>query len=180
MPMIMYTFLESYDWMGKVIIPFDTHEGSGQAQTVSSIRKECSGASVINGFSVRGSVAQNNGDTARETVKTWLTNNHFSEIAENNMVYTLQDIRNLQDFLLTRPTEEELTGTFIKLMYQLNISTKYPVHIIWFIINQKVDNRLTIFLLYNQTQIWYKLVKGQRCRKDAVVFFCNRRKIYGP
>ena len=26
------------------------------------------------------------------------------------MVYSLQDIRNLQDFLLTRPTEEELTG----------------------------------------------------------------------
>jgi len=110
MPMIMYTFLESYDWTGKIVIPFNTHEGSGQAQTVSSIRKECSGASVMNGFSVRGSVAQNNGDTARETVKTWLTNNHFSEIAENNMVYTLQDIRNLQDFLLTRPTEEELTG----------------------------------------------------------------------
>lgn len=110
MPMIMYTFLESYDWTGKVVIPFNTHEGSGQAQTVSAIRKECSGASVMNGFSVRGSVAQNNGETARETAHTWLSSNHFSEIAENKMVYSLQDIRNLQDFLLTRPTEEELTG----------------------------------------------------------------------
>ncbi len=110
MPMIMYTFLESYDWTGKVVIPFNTHEGSGQAQTVSAIRKECSGASVMNGFSVRGSVAQNNGETARETAHTWLSSNHFSEIAENKMVYSLQDIRNLNDFLLTRPTEEELTG----------------------------------------------------------------------
>lgn len=110
MPMIMYTFLESYDWTGKVVIPFNTHEGSGQAQTVSSIRKECSGASVMNGFSVRGSVAQNNRDTARETVQKWLSGNHFSEIAENKMVYIWQDIRNLQDFLLAKPVEENLTG----------------------------------------------------------------------
>ncbi|MEE5994034.1 MAG: flavodoxin [Oscillospiraceae bacterium] len=33
MPVIMYTFLESYDWTGKGVIPFNTHEGSIQAQT---------------------------------------------------------------------------------------------------------------------------------------------------
>lgn len=110
MPMIMYTFLENYDWTGKVVIPFNTHEGSGQAQTVASVRKECNIASVMNGFSVRGSVAQNNGDTARETVQKWLSDNRFADIVANGVVYTLQDIRNLQDFLLTRPTKEKLTG----------------------------------------------------------------------
>lgn len=110
MPMIMYTFLESYDLTGKVVIPFNTHEGSGQAQTVSSIRKECNTASVMNGFSVRGSVAQNNVDTARETVQQWLSDNRFEDIAANGVVYTLQDIRNLQDFLLAKPTEEKMTG----------------------------------------------------------------------
>ncbi len=110
MPMILYTFLESYDWTGKVVIPFNTHEGSGQAQTVSAIRKECVKASVMNGFSVRGSVAQNNGNTTRETVQKWLSDNRFAEIAANGVVYTLQDIRNLQDFLLAKPTEENLTG----------------------------------------------------------------------
>lgn len=110
MPMIMYTFLESYDWTGNVIIPFNTHEGSGQAQTVSSIRKECNIASVMNGFSVRGSVAQNNGTAARETVQNWLSDNQFADIAANGVVYTVQDVRNLQDFLLAKPTEENLTG----------------------------------------------------------------------
>ena len=37
MPMAMYTFLESYDWNGKTVIPFNTHEGSGQANTVATI-----------------------------------------------------------------------------------------------------------------------------------------------
>ncbi len=31
-------------------------------------------------------------------------------VSESNYEYTIQDIRNLQDFLLTRPTEEDLTG----------------------------------------------------------------------
>ena len=33
MPMAVYTFLESYDFSGKTIIPFCTHEGSGLSST---------------------------------------------------------------------------------------------------------------------------------------------------
>ena len=29
MPMVLFTFLEHYDWTGKRIIPFCTNEGSG-------------------------------------------------------------------------------------------------------------------------------------------------------
>ena len=111
MPMAMYTFLESYDWNGKTVIPFNTHEGSGQANTVTTIKGICEGADVMSGFSVRGSVAQNDGASARTIVQNWLDSNNFEAFARKQVThYTLQDIRNLQDFLLTKPTEEDLRG----------------------------------------------------------------------
>lgn len=39
-------FLESYDFSGKTVIPFDTNGGSGLADTVSVITKACPGATV--------------------------------------------------------------------------------------------------------------------------------------
>lgn len=111
MPMAMYNFLESYDWSDKTVIPFNTHEGSGQANTVNTIKGICEGAEVMSGFSIRGSIAQNERSSAREVVQNWLDTNNFEAIAEKKEVhYTLQDIRNIQDYLLTRPTEEDLTG----------------------------------------------------------------------
>lgn len=111
MPMAMYTFLESYDWNGKTVIPFNTHEGSGQANTVTTIKGICEGADVMSGFSVRGSVAQNDGASARTIVQNWLDSNNFEALTQKQVTnYTLQDIRNLQDFLLAKPTEEDLRG----------------------------------------------------------------------
>ena len=43
MPMAVYTFLEHYDFTGKVICPFCTHEGSGLSQTEQDIRKAAPG-----------------------------------------------------------------------------------------------------------------------------------------
>lgn len=37
LPMPLYTFLESYDFSGKTIIPFVTHGGSGFSRTISTI-----------------------------------------------------------------------------------------------------------------------------------------------
>lgn len=39
MPMAVYTFLEHYDFTGKTVHPFCTHEGSGLAHTVQDIQK---------------------------------------------------------------------------------------------------------------------------------------------
>ena len=39
MPMAVYSFLEHYDFTGKLICPFCTHEGSGLSQTERDIRK---------------------------------------------------------------------------------------------------------------------------------------------
>ena len=55
MPMVLFTFLEHYGWTGKRIIPFCTNEGSGLGNSVSDIKKLCTGADVEAGASFTGS-----------------------------------------------------------------------------------------------------------------------------
>ncbi|MDO5547194.1 MAG: flavodoxin [Eubacteriales bacterium] len=77
MPMAVYTFLESYDFSGKTIVPFCTHEGSGLSSTESSIAEICSDAEVLEGLAIRGSVAQNSQEEAKEAVVSWLSEAGF-------------------------------------------------------------------------------------------------------
>lgn len=72
MPMPVYTFLESYDFTGKTVIPFDTNGGSGLADTVSAIKTACPGATVKDGLAVSGKEAQTQQNTARSEVHDWL------------------------------------------------------------------------------------------------------------
>jgi flavodoxin len=72
MPMAVYTFLESYDFAGKTIIPFCTHAGSGLAGTVRSITSACPGASVESGLAISGTTAQNDRESAKNAVIQWL------------------------------------------------------------------------------------------------------------
>ena len=52
MPMAVYTFLEHYDFTGKTIHPFCTHEGSGLSDTENDIRKAAHGAAVTKGLAI--------------------------------------------------------------------------------------------------------------------------------
>lgn len=53
MPMILYTFLEQYDFSGKTIIPFCTHGGSGFSRTIRTMQDKQPGATVIrNGYAL--------------------------------------------------------------------------------------------------------------------------------
>ena len=45
-PRIVNTFLESYDFSGKIIVPFATSGGSGVDQVNSSIQSSCAGADL--------------------------------------------------------------------------------------------------------------------------------------
>lgn len=58
MPMVCYTFLESYDFSGKRIIPFCTNEGSGMGSSERFIKKLCPNATVLNGISIHGAEVQ--------------------------------------------------------------------------------------------------------------------------
>lgn len=69
LPQILYTFLESYDFEGKTVIPFSTHGGSGLASTVSTIKKKLSNSNVEdNAFTM----SRNNMEQAPGKVEEWL------------------------------------------------------------------------------------------------------------
>lgn len=68
MPMAVYTFLESFDFTGKKIYPFCTHEGSGLSGTEQDIRKSAKGAAVEKGLAMLGSSV----DSAKQTLQKWI------------------------------------------------------------------------------------------------------------
>ncbi len=68
MPMAVYTFLEKYDWNGKTIHPFCTHEGSGLSGTVQDIQKAAPGAAVTGGLAIHGSSV----DSAKPALEKWV------------------------------------------------------------------------------------------------------------
>ena len=64
LPMPLYTFLESYDFSGKTIVPFTTHGGSGFSRTIQTIQELQPNATVVeDGLSIsRNSVPDAQGD----------------------------------------------------------------------------------------------------------------------
>ena len=68
MPMAVYTFLENYDFTGKTIHPFCTHEGSGLSRTVQDIQKAAPGAVVARGLAIHGSSV----DGAQTALEKWI------------------------------------------------------------------------------------------------------------
>ncbi|MBU3201362.1 flavodoxin [Clostridium estertheticum] len=74
-PMPVYTFLEEYDFSGKSIVPFATHEGSGLGSSVKDIKKLCPDSNVLDGLEVRGS----NVTKAQSDVENWLKKNGMTE-----------------------------------------------------------------------------------------------------
>ncbi|MGM9926467.1 MAG: flavodoxin [Bacillus sp. (in: firmicutes)] len=71
MPMAVCTFLEAYNFSGKIIIPFCTNEGSGLGHSVSDLKQLCPNATIKNGLAVRGSSVENK--ATQENVERWLS-----------------------------------------------------------------------------------------------------------
>ncbi len=67
-PMPLYTFLESYDFSGKIILPFCTNGGSGLGRSVSDIQKLCPKATVGEGLAIRTEHAK----SASNDITAWL------------------------------------------------------------------------------------------------------------
>ena len=73
MPMAVYTFMESYDFQGKTIIPFCTSAGDVLTGRESSIIPEhAKGAKVLDGLGIEGKRAQQNPDSVKPEVQKWL------------------------------------------------------------------------------------------------------------
>ena len=73
-PMILYTLFEHYDFSGKTLIPFNTHMGSGDGGTYSTIRELCPKANVLPGLPVEMSDAERG---VEKPVETWLKNLNY-------------------------------------------------------------------------------------------------------
>lgn len=59
LPMIVYSFIEKHDFNGKTVVPFNTHEGSGNSGTYEILKSKLAGANVIgDGFNMTGNKAR--------------------------------------------------------------------------------------------------------------------------
>ncbi|MFV0539357.1 MAG: flavodoxin [Dysgonomonas sp.] len=65
------TFLSSYSFSGKTILPFITHEGSRMGRSESDIKKLCPTATLLGGLPIRGSSVKNAGND----IQKWLKDN---------------------------------------------------------------------------------------------------------
>lgn len=68
MPMAVFTFLEHFDFTGKTICPFCTHEGSGMGSSEADIRRLCPAAKLKKGLAIRGGSA----GYAEPEIRRWL------------------------------------------------------------------------------------------------------------
>ncbi len=72
-PMAVFSFLEEYDFGGKTIIPFCTHEGSGLGNSVKDIKNCCKNSEIKNGLAIHGAEAKN----SEKVIKKWLKGLNF-------------------------------------------------------------------------------------------------------
>ena len=71
--MAVYTFMESYNFQGKTIIPFCTSAGdvlTGKENRV--IPEHAKGAKVLEGLGIEGKRAQQNPESVKPEVQKWL------------------------------------------------------------------------------------------------------------
>ena len=67
-PMAVYTFVESYDWDGKTLVPFNTSASGGFGSSLSGLEESASGAAILEGISF---TERTLGD-AQSEVTAWL------------------------------------------------------------------------------------------------------------
>ena len=75
MPMILYTFFDTYDFSGKTIIPFNTHGGSGFSRTISTIKDLEPNAEVKDGKSISRNVIED----AEQEIIDWVKSLGFEK-----------------------------------------------------------------------------------------------------
>lgn len=76
LPMAVETFLEEYDFTGKTIIPFASHEGSGLGSGPRDIEPLCPDATVLDGLAVRGGSVSG----AQSDVESWISNLNLDDL----------------------------------------------------------------------------------------------------
>ncbi|MBQ3325568.1 flavodoxin [Candidatus Saccharibacteria bacterium] len=71
LPMVVYSFIEKHNFSGKVVMPFNTHEGSGNAGTNETLKSLMPGAILKgDGFNMTGSIART--EEGIKKINNWL------------------------------------------------------------------------------------------------------------
>lgn len=70
-PVVINTFLESYDLSGKTVIPFCTSGGSDIEETLESFKSSCNSNKILEGITISGS--SGNSNSGKEKLKNWIT-----------------------------------------------------------------------------------------------------------
>ena len=68
-PPILKNFFQKYNMEGKTIIPFNTHEGSGDGNTYDMIRNDIKKSKVLEGLAIRGGDVS---DKQKNKIDRWL------------------------------------------------------------------------------------------------------------
>lgn len=86
-PQAVRTFLEAYDFSGKTIIPFCTHDGYGSGQSYRDIAIACPDSTVLDGLAIDSSEVL----AAEEPLNDWLSK--LNLVTEEKQAETPIDIR---------------------------------------------------------------------------------------
>ncbi len=83
-PMAVFTYLESQDFEGKIIVPFITHEGSGFGNVEEDIKKSSNASKYLDGLAIHS----NNLNNAKKKVEKWIQklDFHNTESVENEEI----------------------------------------------------------------------------------------------
>ncbi len=106
-PMVVEGFIDNHNFDEKVVIPFNTHAGSGNAGTYKIIEDKLFNSTVMKGLPVKGETARTN-EGKSETIK-WLEELGFKEKTnrENNVEKTSVMENNINNIIIDEKQEEQ-------------------------------------------------------------------------
>ena len=92
-PNIVYTQLLKLNFAGKVIYPFNTHEGSEAGSSFGDVMLHTPGGIVKKGVSIRGSVIRSNKKESLKIIQKWLHENFgYVYDCENKLKFKFMSI----------------------------------------------------------------------------------------
>ncbi|MCR4706489.1 MAG: DUF4440 domain-containing protein [Clostridiales bacterium] len=102
MPQAIFSFIEEYEMAGKIVIPFNTHEGSGQSGTQRVIEDALPGCTVLQGLAIQGKVAQEDPQRTRTLIDEWLEGMNMKKSAAGAEAEVLATYEAIQQAMIDK------------------------------------------------------------------------------
>ena len=102
MPQAILSFIEGYDLSGKTVIPFNTHEGSGQSGTQQVLEQALPDSTVLQGLTVRGKMAQEDPEGMRAQIEPWLEGMQMKRVRTDAASEVLATYKAIQQAMIDK------------------------------------------------------------------------------